>query len=96
MVKELTPIFDLIIATSPDSPQALSARVEKAIWTALKVMVLKVASLYLHKGKDTYAVAFPFKMPLRRLGGFAGSLYMIRSIRSILKKIICNHFSSLI
>ena len=36
MVEELAPLFDVIIATSPESPRALPRRVENTIITACK------------------------------------------------------------
>jgi dihydrofolate synthase/folylpolyglutamate synthase len=90
MVKELTPIFDLIIATSPDSPRALSAEeLKEAILESFKSDDIESCSrprIYARQ-KIHDAVALSLQNAAEEdLVVFAGSLYMIGSVRSILKK----------
>lgn len=90
MVKELTPIFDLIIATSPDSPRALSAEeLKEAILDSFKSDGIESCSMPLIYTREKIhdAVAFSLQNAAEEdLVVFAGSLYMIGSVRSILKK----------
>ncbi|NLC63238.1 MAG: bifunctional folylpolyglutamate synthase/dihydrofolate synthase [Thermoanaerobacterales bacterium] len=90
MVEELAPLFDVIIATSPESPRALlPEELKNTIITACKGVknnFSNIPCIYIRE-KISDAVGFSVQIASQQdLVVYAGSLYLVGSVRSLLKK----------
>lgn len=85
MLKELIPVADTVICTTPDSPRALSAaRLSEAVSNIFQKSHIKVYKE--EKIEDATKLAFSLTAAEDMIV-FAGSLYMIGHVRTLLREL---------